>query len=108
MAAIDRRLFGPTSLTTTPTTAFTAAASTSAVLTTVTFSSPAATAANTARISIGADATGTRAIEIPIPAGPQTTIIYPNLVLAAAELFQISVQAGTGIIATGDGYINQI
>lgn len=108
MAAVDNRYFGPTTLTTAASVGATVAANTSQVITVLLFSSPTGTAANTARVSVGADATATRSIEIPIPAGPQTTSFYPNLVLAAGEHAEFSVQAGTGIICTADGYKNQI
>lgn len=108
MATKDNRYFGPTTLTTTASVGATVAANTSQVITVLLFASPTGAAANTVRVSVGADATATRSVEFQVPAGPQSTPFYPNLVLAAGEHAEFSVQAGTGIICTANGYLNVI
>jgi hypothetical protein len=103
------RLFGPTAITTSPVTVFTNVTGTSARLESFIVSQPSTGLVKTVRLSIGADAAGTRTLEYSIAAGVSTTILYPNMVLTGVETLQISATADTGIaIATGSGSVDAV
>jgi hypothetical protein len=68
---------------------------------------PAGAAATTVRLSLGTDATGTRIYDYPLPAGPQTQTVYPNLNITGTTILQLSTTGTTGIaVCTGSGSVD--
>lgn len=104
MARIKRRLFF-TPVDSTPETVFTNTNGYVTTLESISLAQPSSALATVIRLSIGVDATATRVIEYPIPAGTGTFIFYPNLVLTGTEVFQLSSTVTDDVvIATGNGY----
>jgi hypothetical protein len=60
---------------------------------TVICANPSGAAATNILLTIGADAAGTRALVIPVPAGPTTVIIHPNLKFTGTETCQCTSSA---------------
>ncbi len=73
-------------------------------ITSVTLAQPSSGAATTIRLTIGADAAGTRWFEYPVPAGAGTYIFYPQVVLSGTETIQASsVSADDVVVCTING-----
>lgn len=101
--ALRRRLFFGTA-STTPATAFTNTTGQLTKLESMTMANPVAAAATNIRLSIGADGATTRVIVYPMPAGPLTVIVYPNIVLSGTETFQLSSDTTNNVcVCTGNG-----
>lgn len=105
MARTNIRLWGPTPVDTTAETVFTNTANRTTKLTEMTISSPTGAAAARVRLSIGTDGATTRVIEYPLPAGPQTVILSPGIVLTGTETLQLSCPDSDDVVVTsGHGY----
>jgi hypothetical protein len=105
MARTNIRLWGPTPADSTAETVFTNTANRTTKLTEMTMASPAGAVAANVRLSIGTDGATTRVIEYPLPAGPQTVVINPGLVLTGTETLQLSCSGSDDVIITsGHGY----
>lgn len=99
-----RRLFLNTA-STTPATVFTNTAGQTTTLESVTVANPSTGSGTTVRLSIGADATGTRVLQYPIPAGVYTQTFYPNQKITSTETFQLSsTDTNNVVVVTGDGF----
>lgn len=104
MARLFKRLFGPTTIPTAAATAFTSSAGQTSKITELIISQPAAGLAKTVRVSVGADAAGTRSVEYPIPAGAGTYILNPGLTVTGTEIVQISSTADNNVaVITANG-----
>src|SRR5690349_22293351 len=105
-ARIFKRLFGPSTIPTTPATNYTNVAGQTTKITELIISQPAAGAVKTVRVSVGADAAGTRSIEYPVPAGAGTWILNPGLTLSGTETIQVSSTADNNVaIVTANGFV---
>lgn len=71
---------------------------------TVTLANPSGGAATNVLLTIGADGATTRVLVIPVPAGPATVIVHPNLKYTGTETMQASSSATDDVVvATVDG-----
>lgn len=103
MARIKRRLFF-TPADTTAETVFTNTSGQVTTLESLTMAKPAGSVATDIRLSIGADAAATRAIEYPLPAGGGTWVVYPGIVLTGTETLQLSSTGSDDVVVcTGNG-----
>lgn len=102
--ALSRRLFFTTADATAET-VFTNTAGQQTTLESLTMAQGSTGVATEIRLSIGADAAGTRVMTFPIPAGSGFYVVYPNLKLTGTETFQLSSNAADDVVVcTGNGY----
>ena len=105
-ARIFKRLFGPSPIPTVAATNYTNVAGTTTKITELLVSQPAAGLVKTVRVSVGADAAGTRSIEYPIPAGAGTWQIPCGITLSGTETIQVSSTADNNVaIVTANGFV---
>ncbi len=99
-----RRLFFNTAATS-PATVFTNTAGQTTTLESITVANPSTGTATTVRLSIGADAAGTRVLQYLIPPGVYTQTFYPNEKVTGTETFQLSsTDSNNVVVVTGSGY----
>lgn len=76
-------------------------------LDTLTLANPAGGGATNVRLTIGADAAGTRVIIYPVPSGPCTIILYPGLIFTGTDIIQLASDVTDDVVvATGNGTVD--
>jgi len=106
--ALRKRLF----FTTADTTAETVYTNTTGQLTrleSMTMANAAGAAATNIHLSISADSSTTRVLIFPVPAGPTTIIVYPNIVIQSTEILQLSSTNTDDVcVVTGNGSVELV
>lgn len=83
---------------TTAETVFTNSTGHSTTAETVNCANPSGGAATNVILTIGADGATTRALVIPVPAGPATVTVHPNLKYTGTETMQASSSATDDVV----------
>lgn len=101
-----RRVFGPSAASTTAATVYTNTTGQTTKITELIITQPGTGLVKNVILSIGTDATGTRAIIFPVPAGAGTWILNPGIVLTGTEIIQLSASTDTGVAnVTANGIV---
>ena len=98
-----KRLAGPTQLGSTTATQYTVPASTKTIVRKIELSNPEGGTDRNVKLSIGADAAGTRILDDTIVAGDPPTVIWGPIVLDAAEIIAGHAAAANEVVITIHG-----